>query len=293
MKSKVYFTKELDSAATIKLYEAVGLKLTGNIAFKIHSGEQGNQNFLRPSFWKPLADHLGVDTVVECNTAYPGARNSTEKHLKLLDEHGWTEYFKVDIMDASGPDMILPVSPGNILDENYVGKNLKNYDSCLIAGHFKGHPAGGYGGALKQLSIGFASTAGKSLIHSAGEYNDQNVVWSHMASDEDFTECMADAAKSVVDYFGGNAVYIFAMKNLSVDCDCCNKAEDPCMEDIGILASIDPLALDQACIDLVWASEDPGRDHLIERIESKHGRHILEAAERIGVGSREYELIEI
>ncbi|MBR6479135.1 MAG: DUF362 domain-containing protein [Clostridia bacterium] len=293
MKSKVYFTKQLDSEATIKLYEAVGLKLTGNVAFKIHSGEKGNQNFLKPEFWKPLADHIGVDTVVECNTAYPGARNETEKHRKLMEEHEWSKYFNVDIMDAEGPDMILPVEPGNILEENYVGKNLKNYDSCLIAGHFKGHPAGGYGGALKQLSIGFASTAGKCLIHSAGEYDDQNVVWSHMASNEDFTECMADAAKSVVDYFGGNAVYVFAMKNISVDCDCCDMAEDPCMKDIGILASTDPLALDQACIDLVWASDDPGRDHLIERIESRQGRHILEAAERIGVGSREYELIEI
>ncbi|MBQ1896155.1 MAG: DUF362 domain-containing protein [Clostridia bacterium] len=293
MKSKVYFTKEVDSAATIKLYEAVGKKLTGNIAFKIHSGEDGNQNFLRPTFWKPLADHVGVDTVVECNTAYPGERNSTEKHLKLIDKHEWTKYFKVDIMDAEGPDMVLPVEPGNILEKNYVGKNLKNYDACLIAGHFKGHPAGGYGGALKQLSIGFASTVGKCLIHSAGEYDDQDVVWNHMASNEDFTECMADAAKSVVDYFGGNAVYIFAMKNLSVDCDCCNIAEDPCMKDIGILASTDPVALDKACLDLVWASDDPGRDHLIERIESRQGRHIIEAAERIGVGSSEYELIEI
>ena len=229
---------------------------------------------------------------MECNTAYPGERNSTPKHKALIRRRGWDTVFPFDLMDAEGPDMVLPVEGGKILKENLVGKNLANYDSLLVLSHFKGHPAGGYGGALKQLSIGIASTAGKCLIHSAGYTDDQNIVWSHMAGDR-FLECMADAAKSVVDYFGGRAIYINVMKNLSVDCDCCDVAEDPCMADIGVLASLDPIAVDQACLDLVYASDDPGKDHFLERVHSRHGEHTLEAAAELGFGTREYELIRL
>ena len=290
-KPRVYFTKTITPASVKMLYDTVGADLTGKIAVKLHSGEMGNQNFLRPQFWKPMIDRMG-GTVVECNTAYPGERNSTSKHKALIRRRGWDTVFPFDLMDAEGPDMILPVEGGLILKENRVGKHLANYDSLLVLSHFKGHPAGGYGGALKQLSIGIASTAGKALIHSAGYTDDQSLCWSHMAGDR-FLECMADAAKSVVDYFGGRARYINVMKNLSVDCDCCDVAEDPCMADIGVLASLDPIAIDQACMDLIYASDDPGRDHFLERVHSRHGEHTLEAAAKLGFGTREYELIRV
>ena len=291
-KAKVYFTKNITSEGVIKIYEVLGKKLPGKVAVKLHSGEQGNQNFLRPEFVKQMVEHVN-GTVVECNTAYGGERNSTEKHKKLLEDHGWNKYFNVDLMDAEGPDKVLKIDNGKILKENFVGKNIDNYDSMLVLSHFKGHPMGGYGGALKQLSIGCASTEGKSWIHSAGRSKDQFEIWDNLPEQDLFLESMADAAESVHNLFKGNIVYINVMKNLSVDCDCCAVAEDPCMKDIGILASLDPIAIDQACIDLVYNSKDSGRDHFVERVERQHGIHTIEAAADLGFGTREYELIDI
>ena len=289
--SKVYFTKEITPESLVKIYEKLGVKLEGNVAVKLHSGEKGNQNYLRPEFVKSLVDHVN-GTVVECNTAYEGARNSTEKHKELIKEHEWDKYFKFDLLDEEGPDMVLDIPNGKILKKNYVGKDLVNYDSMLVLSHFKGHAMGGYGGALKQLSIGCASSAGKTLIHTAGATNDQTKLWNNLPEQDRFLEAMADAAESVVNYFKGNIVYINVMKNISVDCDCDGNASAPCMEDIGVLASTDPIAIDQACLDLVYNSKDPGRDKLIERIESRHGVHTVEAASKLGFGEREYELIE-
>ncbi len=289
--SKVYFTKEITPESLIKIYEKLGVNLKGNVAVKLHSGEKGNKNYLRPEFVKPLIDYVG-GTVVECNTAYAGARNTTEKHKELIKEHEWDKYFRFDLMDEEGPDMVLDIPNGKILKKNYVGKNLANYDSMLVLSHFKGHKMGGYGGALKQLSIGCASSAGKSLIHTAGKTNDQYKLWDNLPEQDRFLESMADAAESVVKHFNGNIVYINVMKNLSVDCDCDGNASAPCMEDIGILASTDPISIDQACLDLVYNSTDLGKDKLIERIESRHGVHTIEAASELGFGEREYELIE-
>ena len=291
-KAKVYFIREIIPLNIIKAYEAVGKKLSGKVAVKLHSGEQGNQNYLRPEFVKDMIEHVN-GTVVECNTAYEGARNSTEKHRELIKEHGWDRYFPFDLMDAEGPDMELDIPNGKILKKNYVGKNMKNYDSMLVLSHFKGHAMGGYGGALKQLSIGCASSAGKTLIHTAGVIDDQTKLFDHLPEQDKFLESMADAASSVVNYFKGNIVYINVMKNISVDCDCDAHASAPSMKDMGILASTDPVAIDQACLDFVYQSNDPGKDKLIERIESRHGVHTIEAANELGVGSREYELIEI
>lgn len=290
-KAKVYFTKEVSKEALIKVYEALNKELKGKVAVKLHSGEDGNQNYVRPEFVKPLIDKVN-GTVVECNTAYNGARNTTEKHKKLMEKHGWTKYFDVDIMDAK-EDLKLDVEGGTILKENYVGKNIENYDSMLVLSHFKGHPMGGFGGALKQLSIGCASTKGKCYIHTAGKSLVPEKLWDNLPEQDRFLESMADAAKSVVKYFDGNMAFVNIMCNLSVDCDCCAVAEDPCMKDIGTLASLDPVALDQACIDLIYNSSDKGRDHFVERVESRHGVHTIEAAEKIGVGTREYELINI
>ena len=290
-KAKVYFTKEVSKEALIKVYEALNKELKGKVAVKLHSGEDGNQNYVRPEFVKPLIDKVN-GTVVECNTAYNGARNTTEKHKKLMEKHGWTKYFDVDIMDAK-EDLKLDVEGGTVLKENYVGKNIENYDSMLVLSHFKGHPMGGFGGALKQLSIGCASTKGKCYIHTAGKSLDPEKLWDNLPEQDRFLESMADAAKSVVKYFDVNMAFVNIMCNLSVDCDCCAVAEDPCMKDIGTLASLDPVALDQACIDLIYNSSDKGRDHFVERVESRHGFHTIEAAEKIGVGTREYELINI
>lgn len=290
-KAKVYFTKEVSKEALIKVYEALNKELKGKVAVKLHSGEDGNQNYVRPEFVKPLIDKVN-GTVVECNTAYNGARNTTEKHKKLMEKHGWTKYFDVDIMDAK-EDLKLDVEGGTVLKENYVGKNIENYDSMLVLSHFKGHPMGGFGGALKQLSIGCASTKGKCYIHTAGKSLVPEKLWDNLPEQDRFLESMADAAKSVVKYFDGNMAFVNIMCNLSIDCDCCAVAEDPCMKDIGTLASLDPVALDQACIDLIYNSSDKGRDHFVERVESKHGVHTIEAAEKIGVGTREYELINI
>lgn len=291
-KAKVYFTKNLTPESVVKMYEVLNMELTGNVAVKVHSGEQGNQNYLKPEFMKPMIEKVN-GTVVECNTAYEGARNTSDKHKELLKTHGWSEVFNVDLLDEEGPDKILEIPNGKVITKNYVGKNIDNYDSMLVLSHFKGHPMGGYGGALKQLSIGVASSAGKSWIHSAGVTLDQNKLWENIAEQDKFLEAMADAASSVVNYFKGNMAFINVMCNLSVDCDCCAIAEDPCMKDIGILSSLDPIALDQACVDLIYKSEDKGRDHFVERIERQHGIHTIEAASNLGFGTREYELIEI
>ena len=285
--AKVYFSREITPEMVLELYSLTGKELCGRVAVKVHSGEKGNQNFLKPDFWKPMIDHVG-GTVVECNTAYEGARNTTEKHLELIKYHGWTDLFPFDLLDAEGPDLELDIPNGKVIKKNYIGKNAANYDSMLVLSHFKGHPMGGYGGAIKQLSIGVASSFGKAYIHGAGVPEN---IWT--ADHDSFLESMADAAGSVIDFYKGNVVYINVMKNLSVDCDCCAKAEDPCMKDIGILASVDPIAIDQACIDLVYASKDRGRDHFIKRIETRNGIHTIEAAAELGYGSREYDLIEI
>ena len=291
-KSKVYFIKEITPENIIKAYEAVGKKLEGNVAVKMHSGEKGNKNYLRPEFVKDVINYVH-GTVVECNTAYEGARNSTEKHRELIKEHEWDKYFPFDLLDAEGPDMELDIPNGKVLKKNYVGKDLAKYDSLLVLSHFKGHAMGGYGGALKQLSIGCASSAGKTLIHTAGATDDQTKLWDNLPEQDRFLEAMADAASSVVDYFKGNAVYINVMKNISIDCDCDGNASAPCMQDIGILASLDPVAVDQACLDLVYNSTDSGKDKLINRIESLHGVHTIEAAYDLGVGNREYELVDL
>lgn len=287
MNTTVYFSRTITPEKVLELYQLLDKKLNGKVAVKVHSGEKGNQNFLKPDFWKPIIDYVN-GTVVECNTAYRGERNTTEKHLKLMSYHEWDRYFDVDILDAEGPDLELDIPNGKVIKKNYVGKNTQKYDSMLVLSHFKGHPMGGYGGAIKQLSIGVASSFGKAYIHGAGVPEN---IWT--ADHDSFLESMADAASSVVDYFKGNIVYVNVMKNMSVDCDCCAVAEDPCIADIGILVSDDPIAIDQACIDLVYASSDEGRPHLIERIESRNGVHTIEAAAVLGYGTREYELIEV
>lgn len=285
-KSKVYFTRNITSENALKMYKVLNIELQGRVCVKVHSGEAGNQNYLKPLFFKDVIDYVN-GTVVECNTAYDGERNTTIKHKKLMDEHEWTKYFNVDIMDSEG-DLELDIKNGKVIKKNFVGNHIKNYDSMLVLSHFKGHPMGGYGGALKQLSIGCASSYGKAYIHGAGVPQD---IWT--ADHDKFLESMSDAASSVVDYFKGNIAYINVMCNMSVDCDCCKVAEDPCISDIGILSSTDPVALDKACIDLVYNSSDPNKDHLIERIESRNGTHTIYEANKRGIGSLEYELIEI
>lgn len=287
MKPVVYFTREITPEKVLELYKKAGKDLPGKVAVKLHSGEKGNQNFLGPEFWKPVVEYVG-GTVVECNTAYDGERNETRKHKKLLEDHGWSRYFDVDLLDAEGPDLELEIPNGKVIKKNYIGKDLADYDSMLVLSHFKGHPMGGYGGALKQLSIGVASSYGKAYIHGAGVPED---IWT--ADHNVFLESMADAVGSVIEYMKGNILYVNVMKNMSVDCDCCAVAEDPCIADIGILVSTDPVAIDQACIDLVYACSDPGKPHLIERIESRNGVHTIEAAADLGYGVREYELVEV
>ena len=287
MASTVYFSRTITPEKVLELFDKLGAGLEGRVAVKVHSGEKGNQNFLHPEFWRPVIDKVG-GTVVECNTAYEGQRNTTIKHRKLMSDHGWDRYFPVDILDGEGPDLKLSIPEGKTIKENYVGKNIENYDSMLVLSHFKGHPMGGFGGALKQLSIGVASSFGKAYIHGAGE---PAKLWT--ADHDSFLSSMADAAKSVIDYFEGKIVYVNVMKNMSVDCDCCAVAEDPCIADIGILVSTDPVAIDKACVDLVYECSDPGKPHLIERIESRNGIHTVNCAEAIGCGSLQYELVEI
>ena len=285
-KSKVYFSKNITKESVVNLYNLLGKKLEGNVAIKVHSGEPGNQNFIRPAFWNDIIELVG-GTVVECNTAYAGRRNTTKAHLETFKEHGWNAY-PIDLLDAEGPDLVLDIPQGKVIKKNYVGKDIVNYDSMLVLSHFKGHPMGGYGGAIKQLSIGLASSYGKAYIHGAGEVEK---IWT--ADHDKFLESMADAALSIVEYFKGKIVYINVMKNMSVDCDCCAIAEDPCISDIGILISDDPIAIDQACIDLVYACEDEKKGHLIKRIETRNGIHTIEASSELGFGSREYELIRV
>lgn len=292
MKSKVFFSSEITAEKVVELFHAAsndlpGGILPGKVAVKLHSGEPGNQNFLKPEFWQPVVNDVH-GTVVECNTAYDGGRNTTEKHRETMEKHGWSKHFTVDIMDAEGPDAELLIPNGKRIKKVPVGKNMLNYDSMLVLSHFKGHPMGGFGGALKQLSIGCASSYGKAYIHGAGE---PEKIWT--GDHDSFLESMADAAEAVVRHFNGNMVFINVMKNMSVDCDCCSVAEDPCMADIGILASLDPIAVDRACLDLVYASDDPGRDHLLERIESRNGAHTVDAAAELGFGSKEYELVKL
>lgn len=291
-KAKVYFTREISPENVVRMYEMLGVKLPGKVAVKVHSGEEGNQNYLHPEFMCPMVEEVD-GTIVECNTAYDGARDTTEKHEKLMAAHGWTDYFDVDIMDADGPDLVFPIENGRVLSENLVGGHLANYSSMLVLSHFKGHPMGGYGGALKQLPIGCASNEGKVNIHTGGATRKQGEFWDKHAEQDDFLEAMAEAAETVVNHFGSNLAYINIACNLSVDCDCCAVAEDPCMADIGIFASLDPVAIDQACIDAVKNSDDPGRDHLLERIDSKHGTKTIDDAARLGYGTKEYELIEV
>ena len=292
----VYMTADISPEGLMAVYEALGREAAGeNVAVKISTGETGS-NYLRPELIGEFMQ--AVDgTIVECNTAYGdaagGVRDHTDAHRKLLEEHGWTAYFDVDLMDAEGPDVVWPIPNGKILRENHVGKNIVQYDSMLVLAHFKGHPAGGYGGALKQLAIGCASRAGKALIHSAGKTDDRFKTWELHADSEAFPEAMADAASSVMEHFRGKIAFINVMKNLSVDCDCCVVAEDPCMKDIGILASLDPVAIDQACIDLVLRSDDPGKEHFMERVNSRNGIHTIEAAAALGYGSRQYQLFEL
>ncbi len=290
-KAKVYFTREITSDSLVKIYNSLGIELKGNVAVKLHSGEEGNQNYLKPEFMHDIITRVS-GTVVECNTAYDGARNTTEKHEELMNNHGWSKYYKTDIMDSER-DIILDIPNGKVIKENYVGSHLNNYDSMLVLSHFKGHPMGGFGGALKQLSIGVASSSGKTYIHTAGKTTDVSKLWENLPEQDKFIEAMADAASSIHNKFKGNIAYINVMKNMSVDCDCCAKAEDPCMKDIGVLASLDPIAIDKACIDLIRNSTDEGRDHLLERIESRHGEHIIESADKLGFGTSIYELINI
>ena len=293
MKPTVFFSREITPEKVLELYRALGRELPGRVAVKVHSGEEGNQNFLPPELWKDVVKAVN-GTVVECNTAYEGSRNYTEQHRRLLRKHGWSAAFDVDILDAEGPDLELPIPNGSVLKKDIVGKDIKNYDSMLVLSHFKGHPMGGYGGALKQLSIGCASTAGKAWIHSGGTTADQTECWDNLPPQDVFLAAMADAASAVAEHFHGSMAFVNVMKNLSVDCDCCAVAEDPCMKDIGILASLDPVAVDQACIDLIYAAtDDPGRQHFIERVESRHGIRTIECAAALGVGSREYKLVEL
>ena len=293
MKPTVFFSREITPEKVLELYRALGRELPGRVAVKVHSGEEGNQNFLPPELWKDVVKAVN-GTVVECNTAYEGSRNYTEQHRRLLRKHGWSAAFDVDILDAEGPDLELPIANGAVLKKDIVGRDIENYDSMLVLSHFKGHPMGGYGGALKQLSIGCASTAGKAWIHSGGTTADQTECWDNLPPQDVFLAAMADAASAVAEHFHGSMAFVNVMKNLSVDCDCCAVAEDPCMKDIGILASLDPVAVDQACIDLIYAAaDDPGRKHFIERVESRHGIRTIECAAALGVGSREYKLVEL
>ena len=292
MKAKVYFSKQITPEKVVELYKAVGLELPGKVAVKVHSGEPGNQNFLTPEFWQPMVETVH-GTIVECNTAYPGERNTTDAHRRTMIKHGWSKLFDVDILDAEGPDLELPIPNGKRIQKNLVGKDIKNYDSMLVLSHFKGHPMGGFGGAVKNISIGIASSAGKAWIHSAGKTKNAAEMWSALPPQDDFLESMAEAAKAVADHCGERILYINVMNNLSVDCDCDAHPAAPEMGDIGILASTDPVALDKACVDLVYASDDPGKVHLIERIESRHGTHTLDHAAAIGLGNPDYELIDI
>ena len=289
-KSIVYFTKEISPDSLIKIYQKLGKELKGKVGVKISTGEPGGHNYLKPELIGKLVKKLNA-TIIECNTAYPGRRNTTEAHLQAIEEHGFTQIAQVDLMDSES-ELEIPAY-GRHLKVDIVGGHLKNYDSILNLAHFKGHAMGGFGGVIKNQSIGIASSGGKAYIHTAGATRNPDELWDKLPAQNDFLESMAEAAKAVADYMHGNILYVDVMNNLSVDCDCDSHPEDPCMADIGILASTDPVALDQACIDKIWSSNDPGRDHFIARIERQNGRHILPYAETIGLGSRNYELKDI
>lgn len=288
---KVYMVREITPENLVRLYEVLGREAEGKVAVKISTGEPGGHHFLQPALIAPLVQRL-QGTIVECNTAYGGGRASTEKHLQAAADHGFTTIAPVDIMDADG-EVALPVAGGKHLKEDFVGSHYPDYDFTVVLSHFKGHAMGGFGGAVKNISIGIASSAGKAWIHSAGKTKDVAQLWNSLPPQDDFLEAMAEAAKAVADHCGDRILYINVANNLSVDCDCDAHPAAPQMSDIGMLASLDPVALDQACVDRVYASEDPGKVHLIERMESRHGIHTLEHAEAIGLGRRTYELIEL
>lgn len=286
---KVYMFTKISAENLVKIYEALGREATGKVAVKLSTGEPGGHNFLQPALIKDLVKKVN-GTIVECNTAYGGGRADTENHLKAAKEHGFTAIAPVDIMDADG-EVALPVKGGKHLKEDFVGSHYLNYDFTIILSHFKGHAMGGFGGAIKNMSIGIASSEGKAWIHSAGKTKGDP--WGNLPPQDDFLESMAEAAKAVADHCGDKILYISVANNLSVDCDCDASPEDPQMGDIGILASLDPIALDKACTDLVRASEDHGKIHLIERIDSRHGMHTLEYGEKLGIGSQKYELVKL
>ena len=286
---KVYMFKEISPENLVKIYEALGREATGKVAVKLSTGEPGGHNFLQPALIKDLVQKV-KGTIVECNTAYGGGRADTENHLKAAKDHGFTAIAPVDIMDAEG-EVALPVKGGKHLKEDFVGSHYLNYDFTVVLSHFKGHAMGGFGGAIKNISIGIASSAGKAWIHSAGKTKGNP--WGNLPPQDDFLESMAEAAKAIVDHCGDKILYISVANNLSVDCDCDSSPEDPKMGDIGILATLDPVALDKACTDLVRASEDQGKIHLIERIDSRNGMHTLEYGEKIGLGSQKYELVKL
>ena len=280
-KSKVYFTNEITKESLVKMYEALKVELKGNVGIKISTGEPGGNNYLKPELIEDLVKKVN-GTILECNTAYSGRRNTEEDHMKAAEEHGFTKIAKVDIMDSEGGKEI--PAHGKHLKVNIVGTHLDNYDAIINLAHFKGHAMGGFGGVIKNQSIGIASRNGKAYIHSAGTNKDPETLWQNLPQQNDFLESMAESAKAVSDYFKENGkpiLYINVMNNLSVDCDCDSNPEDPCMNDIGILSSLDPVALDQACIDQIWQSNDKGRDHFIERVERQNGRYILPYAEEI------------
>ena len=293
-KSKVYFCKKITPENLIKIYEALGIELKGNVGVKVSTGEAGSRGYLKADLIGPLVKKIN-GTIIECNTAYPGKRNTAEDHMKVAEEHGFTSFANVDIMDAEG-EMKIPVKDGKHLEYDLVGTHLDNYDSMLNLAHGKGHAMGGFGANIKNQSIGVASRNGKAYIHSAGSTTDPDELWEKLPKQEDFIEAMAESAKAVSDYFKDNnkqIAYITVMNFLSVDCDCDLHQTDPVMEDLGIVASLDPVANDQAFIDMIWASKEEEKKKLQERIDRQVGRHILPYAEEIGLGSREYELIEL
>lgn len=293
-KAKVYYTKNITSESLIKIYESLGVKLTGKIGIKVSTGEAGSKGYLKSDIIAPLVKMLN-GTIIECNTAYNGKRENTEDHLKVAKEHGFMDFAEVDIMDSDG-EMKIPVNNGKHLKYNLVGTHLSNYDAMINLAHGKGHAMGGFGANLKNQSIGVASRNGKAYIHSAGITTNPKEAWNNLPRQQDFIEAMAESAKAVADYFKENnkpIVYITIMNFLSVDCDCDKNQTDPVMSDLGIVASLDPVANDQAFIDMIWQSEEPGAKLLKERIDSREGRHILPYAENIGLGNRKYELINI
>lgn len=289
--STVYYIKDITPENLVKIYNALGRKAEGKVAVKISTGESKKSHQLEPALIKPLIDEVG-GTLVECNTAYAGNRNTTEAHRKTAEEHGYTAIAEVDIMDAEG-DTILPLEGGRHLKYDIVGKSYPGYDFTVVLSHFKGHAMGGFGGALKNVAIGIASSAGKSYIHSAGKTSDVDSIWSNIAAQDDFLESMGEACKAVFDHAGDNILFINVANNISVDCDCDGNAAPPSMGDLGILASLDPVALDRACVDMVANSDDPGKDAVMERINSRHGTHILDYSEQLGLGSQKYRIVEL